>query len=136
MFLETDSEGMAHLRWIWRFQVVLLPLGSLGWGMESFASAGFFLAGGLASMAAWQLHKWAVGRMLSPRNGALWFFGLLGIIKLALIAFFLRVTIGCFPGEALPFVTGIFLSVAAILLEAARLTIGHFRPPADGGDQP
>jgi hypothetical protein len=129
-----ESDGSEHLRWIWRFQVCLLPVGSLVWLLSSAISSLTFFVGGLASLFIWQFHKWAVARMLSPSVKLRWFFGLAGSLKLVLIAFFLRVIIKHFPSEVFPFVTGLLLFVAAIMMEAARLTIRHFRPGGTAGD--
>jgi len=126
-----DSDGTAHLIWIWRFQLLLLPLGALAWALKSLMSSAAFLSGGLISLIWWQAHKWAVARMLTPSKKQRWLFALIGTFKLALIAILLLVIIKRFPMEALPFATGLLLFVAAILLEAARLTVCHFRA-ADG----
>jgi uncharacterized membrane protein len=81
------------------------------------------------------MHKWAVGGMLTPSKKRRWFYGLLVLPKLVVIAFFLSAIVKYFPTEVLPFVTGILLSVAAILLEAARLLIRSVLPAAGGGNQ-
>jgi hypothetical protein len=90
-----------------------------------------FAAGGLASMAFWHFHAWVVARMLTPALRKRWFYGLLGLAKLALIVLVLRGIMAGLPREALPLATGILLFVLAILLEALMLV---FRP--DAGDAP
>jgi hypothetical protein len=129
-----SRDGADHLQWIWRFQLCLLPFGGLAWAASSWQSSVVFLFGGSASLFVWQFHKWAVGRMLSPSVRRRWFFGLAGTLKFALIAFFLRAIINHFPAEVFPFVTGLLLFVAAILMEAARLAFCHFRPSGIAGD--
>jgi len=129
-----NSDGAANLQWIWRFQLLLLPLGAIAWAFRSMASSIAFLCGGLTSLVWWRAHKWAVGRMLTPSKKRRWIFAFMGIFKLALIAILLRVIMSSFQMEALPFVTGLLLFVAAILLEAARLIIRHFRPAEDDGN--
>ena len=122
------------MRWIGRFHLVLLPLGACAWILKSIMSSIIFLAGGLASLLLWRMHKWTVVNMLSPSKKLRWFFALVGISKLALIAILLHIVVKHFPVEALPFVTGILLFVAAILLEAARLIVRHVRPTGDDGN--
>ena len=129
--MASDSDGAVNLRWIWRFQLLLLPLGTVAWALKSIKSSVIFLVGGLVSLVVWRMHKWAVVRMLSPSKKQRWFFALVGISKLALIAILLHVIVKCFPLEVLPFVTGLLLFVAAILLEAARLVISHIRRQHD-----
>jgi len=129
-----DPDGTTNLRWIWRFQLLLLPFGTVAWMLKSVKSSVIFLAGGLASLIVWRLHKWSVVRMLSPSKKQRWFFALVGISKLVLIAILLHVIVKCFPMETLPFVTGLLLFVAAILLEAARLIIRHVRPASGDGN--
>ena len=129
-----DPDGTVNLRWIWRFQLLLVPLGMVVWTLKSVKSSVIFLAGSLASLVVWRLHKWAVVRMLSPSKKLRWFFALVGISKLVLIAILLHVIVKCFQMEALPFVTGLLLFVAAILLEAARLIIRHVRPSSNNGN--
>jgi len=129
-----DSSGVIHLRWIERFHLLLLPVGSLAWFVKSVISSVVFLFAGLASILLWRAHKWAVARMLTPSKKRRWFFGFLGISKLVLIAFFLSAIVKYFPTEVLPFVTGILLFAAAILLEAVRLFIRSFRTACDDGN--
>jgi len=128
-----DSGGIAHLLWIERFHFALLILGTLAWGIKSVISSLIFLSAGLVSILLWRMHKWSVERMLTPSKKRRWFYGLLGLSKLILIAFFLSAIVNYFPTEVLPFVMGILLFVAAILLEAARLLIRSFRPACDDG---
>ncbi len=104
----TPDPGEGHLIWIGRFMLALWPLGSL---------------------AFWFLHRWIVARMLTPSVRRRWFYGFLGLAKLALIVLLLRGMMACLPREALPLATGILLFVGAILLEALRLVL---RP--DAGD--
>ena|GEM_PF-342290 len=126
-----DLDGSTHLFWIWRFQLSLLPFGVGAWAIKSVISSIIFLAGGIFSLVFWHWHKWAVGKMLSPSVRRRWFFALIGVSKLGLITILLYVIMKYFAGELLPFVTGILLFVAAILLEAARLTVRHFRTGVD-----
>jgi len=122
--------GAMHLRYIRRFQLALLPVGAVAWVARSLASSAFFLLGGALSLAAWGLHCWTVGRMLTPSVRQRWFFGLAGAFKVVLIAVILGAIIKFFRTEALPFVTGLLLYVAAILAEAARLVVAP-----GGGEQ-
>jgi hypothetical protein len=115
------SDGAAHLRFIWRAQLALLPAGAIAWAFRSPVSSAFFLLGGVLCLAAWRVHCWTVGKMLSPSARRRWFFGLAGGAKLFFAAALLGAIIKYFPTEALPFVTGLLLYVAAILAEAARL---------------
>ena len=119
------DEGAAHLRRIGRFQVLLTVLGAAAWGLRSWRASLVFLAGSLASLAYWQLHRVIVVRMLSPQLRRRWFYGILTLLKLALIAGVLRGMMSYFPLEVLPLVTGLLLFIGAIMLEAAWLV---FRP--------
>jgi hypothetical protein len=133
--MEPDQKGILHLRWIWRFQLMLLPVGALAWIFKSFISSATFFAGGTLSISYWLLHTWIVGRMLTPSKKLRWFYAVIGLSKLALIAILLHVIVKHFPAEALPFVAGLMLFVTAILLEAARLVICHFLPTRDNENQ-
>lgn len=119
----SPDPGRSHLRWIAAFQAVLLPLGSLAWLLRSRAAALAFLLGGLGSLVFWGLHLWIVRGMLTPSLRRRWFYALLGLFKLALIALLLRGIMACFPMETLPLVTGVLLFVGGILLEALRLIV-------------
>jgi hypothetical protein len=130
-----DQKGILHLRWIWRFQLMLLPVGALAWMFKSFISSAVFLAGGILSISYWLLHVWIVGRMLTPSKKLRWFYAVIGLSKLALIAILLHVIVKHFPAGTLPFVVGLTVFVAAILLEAARLVICHFLPTRDNENQ-
>jgi len=90
-----------------------------------------FAVGGLGSLGFWYLHRWVVGRMLTPSVRRRWFYGLLGPLKLTLIVLLLRGMMAFLPREALPLATGILLFVGAILLEALRLI---FRPESRDTD--
>jgi uncharacterized membrane protein len=90
-------------------------------------SLAIFAIGGLVSLLIWHLHMRIVSNMIVPSKKLRWFFGILGVFKLGLIAILLHVTITYFPSEVLPFVTGLLLFVLAILAEAARLAMRHFR---------
>ena len=116
--------GTGHLRWIARFQAALLALGLPLWLLRSWRAPVAFLAGGLTSLVFWNLHRWIVARMLTPSVRLRWLYGLLVLLKLALIVLVLRGMMVCFPTEAVPLATGILLFAAAILLEAARLMAG------------
>jgi hypothetical protein len=116
-----DLCGGGSLRWIGRFQFVLLPLGALLWLFKSPRASLVFLVGALASLAFWWLHRWLVARMLTPSRKLRWFYGILGFGKLALIGCILYGMMSYSPGEVLPLTTGILLFVEGILLEAIRL---------------
>jgi len=122
-----DFDGSVNLRWIWRFQLALIPLGALAWVFKSLTASIIFFLGGILSLLWWQMHKWGIARMLTPSKKRRWLFGFMGVLKLGLIAILLRVIVNIFPMEALPFVTGLLLFVVAIMLEAARLIFRHFR---------
>ena len=122
---EPVNEGAAHLTRITRFQGLLTVLGAGAWGLRSWRAIVVFLAGSLASVAYWQLHRVIVVRMLSPQLRRRWFYGLLTLVKLALIGGVLRGMMSYFPLEVLPLVTGLLLFIGAIMLEAAWLV---FRP--------
>lgn len=127
----SEDPGTHHLVWIGRFMLILWPLGALAWLLRSPWAALAFAAGGLGSLAFWFLHRWTVGRMLTPSVRRRWFFALLGLLKLALIVLLLRGMMASLPREALPLATGILLFVGAILLEALRLIL---RPEAGARD--
>ena len=118
-----EDPGSHHLVWIGRFMLILWPLGALVWLLRSRWAALAFAVGGLGSLTFWFLHRWVVGRMLTPSLRRRWFYGLLGLIKLALIVVLLRGMMASLPREALPLATGILLFVGAILLEAVRLIL-------------
>jgi hypothetical protein len=126
---EGPDPGFSHLEWIQRFQLILLPLGSIAWALKSWRAAGAFLAGGLGSLAFWSLHRVITGRMLTPAVRRRWFYGALTLVKLALLALLLRGMMEVLPGEGLPLSMGILLFVAAILLEAVRLGLRGSEPP-------
>lgn len=119
----SPDPGRHHLRWIAGFQAGLLPLGALGWLLRSREAALVFLLAGLGSLAFWGLHLWIVRGMLTPSLRRRWFYAVLGLFKLALIALLLRGIMACFPAETLPLVTGVLLFVGGILLEALRLIV-------------
>lgn len=127
---EAPDPGSIHLLWIQRFQLILLPIGGLGWAFRSWRAALAFLAGGLGSLAFWSLHRFITGRMLTPSVRRRWFYAGLTLLKLALLTVLLRGMIEVLPGEGLPLATGILLFVAAILLEALRLGLRGSEPPA------
>ena len=122
---DPPQEGAAHLKRITRFQGLLTILGAAAWGLRSWQAILVFLAGSLASVAYWQLHRVLVVRMLSPQLRRRWFCGILTLVKLALIAGVLRGMMSYFPLEVLPLVTGLLLFIGSIMLEAAWLV---FRP--------
>lgn len=115
--------GARHLRRIAGLQVALLALGGAAWVLRSRAAVLAFLVTGVTSIAYWHLHRLIVARMLSPLLRRRWFYGLLGLLKLALIVVVLRGMMSCFPREVIPLVTGILLFNAAIMLEAAWLVL-------------
>lgn len=126
---EADDPGSVHLDWIQRFQLILLPLGTVLWALKSRWAALAFLAGGAGSLGFWSLHRVVTGRMLTPSLRRRWFYAGLTVLKLALLALLLRVMMETLPGEGLPLATGILLFVAAILLEAVRLGLRGSEPP-------
>ncbi|WP_005036147.1 ATP synthase subunit I [Holophaga foetida] len=117
----SPDPGSIHMVWIGRFQLALLPLGGLLWLLKSWRASLVFLVGGLASIGFWYTHRWVVARMLTPSLRLRWFYAVLSLLKLALIALVLYGMIEHFPGETLPLVTGVLLFVLGILLEAVRL---------------
>jgi hypothetical protein len=117
------EEGDLHLIWIGRFQLLLLGLGALLWALRSWRAGLVFTVTGLASLGFWHLHRWVVGRMLTPSVRKRWVYGFLGLLKLALIAIVLRGMMSCFPGEGIPLAIGILVFVGGILLEAFRLML-------------
>ena len=123
--MTNEDGGTVHLVWIGRFQLMLLPLGAAAWLLRSPRAALVFAAGGAASMLFWHLHRGVVAGMLTPSVRRRWLYGFLVLAKLALIVLLLRGMMICFPSEVLPFVTGILLFSASIVLEAFRLI---FRP--------
>ncbi len=124
-----EDPGAEHLAWILRFQLILLPVGGLAWLLRSRRASVAFLSGGLGSLAFWGLHRFLTGRMLTPSLRRRWFYGLLTVLKLALLALLLRGMMDALPGEGLPLATGVLLFVAAILLEAVRLGLRGSEPP-------
>lgn len=120
---EPEDPGTHHLDWVGRFLLLLWPLGALAWLARSRWAALAFAVGGLGSLAFWFLHRWIVGRMLTPSVRRRWFYGLLVVFKLALIVVLLRGMMACLPREVIPLATGILLFVGAILLEAIRLML-------------
>ena len=123
-----DDAGGGHLTRIGWYQVGLLAAGGLAWLLRSGRAALAFALSGLASMAFWHLHRWIVGRMLTPSVRLRWLYGALVMLKLALLALFLRGIMDFFPLEVLPSVTGILLFIASIMVEAVYLM---FRPETD-----
>lgn len=126
--MRTADPGAGHLVWIGRFQLILLGLGLVLWLFRSWQASLAFGVGGLASLAFWHLHRVIVARMLTPSVRLRWFYGLLGLLKLALIAWVLRAMMVCLPAEMLPLSVGILLFAGGILMEAARLAA---RPSAE-----
>ena len=126
--------GSEHFDWVFRFQLILLPLGSGAWLLRSRPAAFVFLVSGLGSLAFWSLHRFLVGRMLTPKVRLRWFYGALTVLKLALIVLLVRGMMGSYPMESLPLATGLLLFVAAILFEALRLIGASFFKPKD--DEP
>ena len=121
--MTSPEPGSIHLLWIGRFQLLLLGLGLPLWVLKGWRAALVFGVAGLASLLFWNLHRWVVGRMLTPSVRKRWFYALLTFAKLALIGGVLRGMMNCFPAEVLPLVTGILIFVGGILLEAIRLAI-------------
>jgi len=126
---EGPDPGSDHLEWVQRFQLLLLPIGGLGWALRGWRASLAFLAGGLGSLVFWNLHRIITTRLLTPWVRRRWFYGGLVLLKLALLALLLRGMMEVLPGEGLPLATGILLFVAAILLEAVRLGLKGSEPP-------
>ncbi|MCE1228877.1 MAG: hypothetical protein LWX11_05250 [Firmicutes bacterium] len=124
--MKSVDPGSEHLVWIGRFMWGLWPLGSLAWLVRSRQAALAFAVGGLGSLAFWYLHRWVVARMLTPSVRRRWFFGILGLAKLALIVLLLRGMMTMLPDEGLSLATGLLLFAGAILLEALRLILSSF----------
>ena len=82
---ETPDPGAGHLRRIARFQLILWPLGTAGWGLRSWQAALAFAAGGAASIVFWHLHRVLVAGMLTPAVRRRWLYAGLVLLKLALI---------------------------------------------------
>lgn len=122
MLNATDS-GTHHLVWIGRFQWALWIAGIFLWALDSWEASLVFAVGGLASIAFWWLHRWILTRMLTPSVRRRWFYAVLSVGKLALIALVLRAMMVCFPAETLPLSVGVLLFVGGILLEAFRLVL-------------
>lgn len=120
--------GSIHLVWIGRFQGALLILGLPLWALRGWRAALVFFVAGLASLLFWTFHRLVVSRMLNPAVSVRWFYGVLGILKLALIVLVLRGMMICFPAEALPLVTGILIFMGGIFLEAIRLAFSPESP--------
>jgi hypothetical protein len=123
-----EDGGAVHLRRIGWNQAGLLVAGGLAWLLRSPRAALAFVLAGLASMAFWHLHRWIIARMLTPSVRLRWLYGALVVVKLALLALFLRGIMDFFPLEVLPSVTGVLLFIAAIMVEAVWLI---FRPGTD-----
>ena len=122
MLNATDS-GAYHLAWIGRFQWVLIVAGIFLWALDSWTASLVFAVGGITSIAFWLLHRWILARMLTPSVRWRWFYAVLSVVKLALIALVLRAMMVCFPAETLPLSVGVLLFVGGILLEAFRLVL-------------
>jgi len=116
------NAGEDHLRRATLAMLALALLGVPAWGfLRSWPAALSFAAGAAASLAYWGLHRVLTSRMLTPSVRQRWFYGLLSLGKLALLALVLRGMMEIFPTEALALTTGILLFVAGILLEAIYL---------------
>lgn len=121
--LNATDPGTHHLVWIGRFQWALLAAGIFLWALDSWTASLVFAVGGLTSIAFWWLHRWILARMLTPSVRRRWFYAVLSVTKLALIALVLRAMMVCFPAETLPLSVGVLLFVGGILLEAFRLVL-------------
>lgn len=115
-----DARSIHIVRISW-FQIGLLFVGILIWMVNSLRAGFAFMATGVASVLFWHLHRWLVLRVLNPHIRWRLVFGFLIIVKLALLASVLRGIINYFPTEVVPFVTGIMLFSAPILIEAIYL---------------
>jgi hypothetical protein len=121
MGLSNESAYSNHLVRISWFQVSLLLCGVLSWMILSLRAGFVFMVTGVVSVLFWHLHRWLIVRVLTPHIRWRLVFGFLIIVKLALIAMILRGIINYFPTEVVPFVTGIMLFSAPILIEAIYL---------------
>lgn len=121
--MTAPDEGRFHLDWIARFQWGLLGLGVILWSFQGLRSALAFFFAGLISLSFWHLHRFLVGRMLTPSVRRRWFYAILVVGKLALLTLGARGMMTFFPAETLPFTVGILLFVGGILLEAGRLVL-------------
>lgn len=127
--MASPDPGSGLLARVTRDQVILLPLGVLAWVLASGREAALaFTLGGLTSLAFWILHRLIVARMLTPRVRLRWFYGFLTLVKLALIAVLLHGIMDRLPNQGGPLASGLALFVAAILVEAARLTFSPMKP--------
>lgn len=115
----------------------LAAAGALAWAAgRSWAAALGFGIGALASFGLWWLHVLLVKRMLTPGNPGRAGFVLLSTGKLALIAAALAGIMERYPDEGIPFLTGLLLSVGAILLEAVILAFEKAEPPPQDPPDP
>lgn len=116
-----------------RIQGAMLALalaGILAWGLgRSWPAALAFAIGAAASFGLWGFHVLLVKRMLTPGNPGRAGYVLLSTAKLALIAAALAGIMERYPGEGIPFATGLLLSIGAILAEAMRLAFRRQEPP-------
>jgi hypothetical protein len=119
----------AQLRRVRGSMLGLGMAGALGWAAgRSWAAALGFGIGALASFGLWWLHVLLVKRMLTPGNPGRAGYVLLSTGKLALIAAALAGIMERYPEEGIPFLTGLLLSVGAILLEAVILAFEKAEP--------
>ena len=121
MSLSSEAACAAHLVRITWFQIGLFVLGTLAWTMRSSHACWTFVLTGVVSILFWHLHQWLVTRVLAPNVRWRLVFGLLIIVKLALLVLALRGIIDYFPMEVIPFTTGIMLFSAPVLVEAIYL---------------
>ena len=118
-----------QLRRIRRSMLGLALAGAAAWAAgRSWPAALAFGGGALASFALWWLHVVLVKRMLTPGNPGRAGYVLLSTGKLALIAAALAGIMERYPEEGIPFLTGLLLSVGAILLEAVILAFQKAEP--------
>lgn len=115
------SEHFVRIAW---FQICLLIIGILAWLNYNRYSAMVFAIFGIISIIFWYLHIWIITKTLTVQSVKLRFlFGMLIILKLALLMLTLRVIIKYFQQEILSSVTGITLFAASIIIEAIYLAI-------------
>jgi hypothetical protein len=127
--MAAPDPGSGLLARVTRTQVILLPVGVLAWALGGGRDAALaFALGGLTSLAFWVLHRLLVARMLTPKVRLRWFYGFLILGKLALIALVMRGIMERLPNQGAPLASGLALFVAAILLEAARLSFSPMKP--------
>ena len=122
MTLIKDRRSIHLVRIAW-FQIGILILGTIAWMFKTHSAALVFAMTGITSILFWHSHVWIVARLLNPIVKLRFAFGLLIVVKLALLILLLRGIIKYFPIEVLPFATGVMLFSASIIIEAIHLIL-------------